>query len=261
MARLSNDKIMKNAINWKIFSVLLGISLVSVACVFPYVLTVQAEVLKNVPVSIPVFFAIQLAQSAILFSFAIFFGLWLAKKINFKLPLLEAIFEGGDYIKVLKAIAAPSALWGAGVAVAIYVVDFIFTILGAGITTHQSYAPIWQRLLASVYGGVTEEVLMRLFVMTFFVWIGMKIFKRDEPSRAGIIIAIVLAAIIFGLGHLPITASLTALTPLVIGRAIVLNGIGGVVFGWLFWKKGLEAAMIAHFTADIFLLTLLPLVF
>ena len=34
-------------------------------------------------------------------------------------------------------------------------------------------------------------------------------------------------------------------------RALLLNGIGGVTFGWLYWKQGLEAAMVAHFTANV----------
>jgi len=102
---------------------------------------------------------------------------------------------------------------------------------------------------------------MRLFLMTFFIWLSTKIRGQNQPTKAEIIVSIFLAAIIFGLGHLPITASLTNLNPLIISRAIILNGIGGIVFGWLFWKKGLESAMIAHFTADIFLLTLLPLLF
>ncbi|MCA9910883.1 MAG: CPBP family intramembrane metalloprotease, partial [Anaerolineae bacterium] len=32
---------------------------------------------------------------------------------------------------------------------------------------------------------------------------------------------------------------------------LVLNGVGGVVFGWLYWRYGLEWAMIAHFAADM----------
>jgi hypothetical protein len=32
-----------------------------------------------------------------------------------------------------------------------------------------------------------------------------------------------------------------------------LNGVLGVAFGRLYWKKGLESAMIAHFSADIVL--------
>jgi hypothetical protein len=37
------------------------------------------------------------------------------------------------------------------------------------------------------------------------------------------------------------------------------NGLVGVVFGWLYWRYGLLAAMIAHFSADVVLHTLAPL--
>jgi len=37
-----------------------------------------------------------------------------------------------------------------------------------------------------------------------------------------------------------------------------LNGIGGMVFGWLYWKKGLEFAIISHFSADIVLQIIVP---
>jgi membrane protease YdiL (CAAX protease family) len=73
-------------------------------------------------------------------------------------------------------------------------------------------------------------------------------------------LAIILAAVIFGLGHLPITSNITNLTPLVISRAILLNGLGGIIFGWLFWKNGLEYAMISHFTADIMIIVIFPLI-
>jgi membrane protease YdiL (CAAX protease family) len=32
---------------------------------------------------------------------------------------------------------------------------------------------------------------------------------------------------------------------------VLLNAIGGVVFGWLYWRRGIEAAMVAHLTADL----------
>ena len=56
------------------------------------------------------------------------------------------------------------------------------------------------------------------------------------------------SALLFGAGHLPTTATLMPLTPLVITRALLLNGLGGIVFGWLYWKRGLLAAMLAHFS-------------
>ena len=34
---------------------------------------------------------------------------------------------------------------------------------------------------------------------------------------------------------------------------VVLNSLAGIAFGWLYWRRGLEAAMIAHFAADLVL--------
>lgn len=56
---------------------------------------------------------------------------------------------------------------------------------------------------------------------------------------------------IFGLLHLPSTAILIPITSFTIARAIMLNGIAGAIFGWLYWKKGLESAIILHFTAGL----------
>jgi len=250
---------MKNSINWKLFFILLGSSLLSVICVFPYIISVQSELLNKIDLSIQYLFLAQFIQSIILFSIVIFFGLLLIKDTGFKLPLIKAIIEKENYKKILKDILGKSVFSGIFTAIAIYSLNTIFAIFKVGITTHQNLASVWQTLLASFYGGITEEILMRLFLMTLFVWMGMKLLKQKKPSSTVVVISIFLAAIIFGLGHLPITASLTTITPLVISRAIILNGIGGIIFGWLYWKKGLESAIIAHFTTDIFLLTLLPL--
>ena len=69
-----------------------------------------------------------------------------------------------------------------------------------------------------------------------------------------------MTAIVFGLAHLPGTAVIMSITPAVILRAVLLNGIGGVVFGWLFFRKGLEFAMVSHFSLDIVLHVFLPLI-
>jgi membrane protease YdiL (CAAX protease family) len=97
--------------------------------------------------------------------------------------------------------------------------------------------------------------------MTLIVWIIFKIRKTADgkPTNTGIWLAIIISSVIFGLGHLPITSTLTSITPLIIVRAVVLNGVGGIIFGWLYWKKGLESAMISHFSADIVLQVIFPL--
>jgi membrane protease YdiL (CAAX protease family) len=49
------------------------------------------------------------------------------------------------------------------------------------------------------------------------------------------------------------------LNPLVITCALLLNGLGGLAFGWFYWKQGLESAMTAHFSADVVLHVITPL--
>lgn len=71
------------------------------------------------------------------------------------------------------------------------------------------------------------------------------------PSSGAFWSAITLVAVLFGLGHLPITAVITPLTQLVVVRAIVLNGLAGIAFGYLYWRHGLEAAMLGHMSAHL----------
>jgi membrane protease YdiL (CAAX protease family) len=129
----------------------------------------------------------------------------------------------------------------------------------AGRDTAALQPPAWQGLLASFYGGIAEELLMRLGLMTLLVWVGARLTRTTVPGPAVVWMAIIVTALLFGAGHLPTTAALLSLTPLVIARALLLNGIGGIVFGWLYWKRGLLAAMLAHFSADIVLHVAAPL--
>jgi hypothetical protein len=41
------------------------------------------------------------------------------------------------------------------------------------------------------------------------------------------------------------------LTPLIIFRTILLNALGGTLFGWLYWRHNLETAMVAHAAAYV----------
>lgn len=83
--------------------------------------------------------------------------------------------------------------------------------------------------------------------------------ELGDAANAVVWVANILAAVLFGLGHLPTMSLLVPITPLVIARALVLNGLLGIVFGWLYWERGLEAAIISHFYADIVLHVLLAL--
>ncbi len=114
---------------------------------------------------------------------------------------------------------------------------------------------VWKRLLASFYGGITEEVLLRLFLMTLLVWGLEKLGLSSNKSRSqmAVWVAIALSSVLFALAHLPAVAAIWPLTPLVISRTLVLNILPSLMFGYLYWQWGLEYAMLSHFCADIVL--------
>lgn len=241
-----------------------------IACIFgtiavlPYTITLQGELLQNLPVPLYVLLAAQLVQAIVLFGVATFVGLHLARKVGLGLPILEGWLEGREVRTYLRSILGISIGLGILAGILIIGLDLLFSSAGVSINLTQASInpPAWQGFFASFYGGINEEVLLRLFVMTLIAWMIFKIRSTEEgkPSNTGMWLAIIIAAIIFGIGHLPAVMAITALTPLVIVRTIVLNAVGGIIFGWLYWKKGLESAMISHFSADIVLHVILPLI-
>ncbi len=107
-------------------------------------------------------------------------------------------------------------------------------------------------VLASVlYGGIIEEVMLRLFFMSLIAFIIWKVFykKCDKDSVPPIVftMANVIAAVIFAAGHLPATVIVFGgLTPLILFRCFLFNGGFGLVFGWLYRKYGIGYAMLGH---------------
>ncbi len=264
---------MKTIINWKVFFILWIASLLAAVAVLPYTLSMQAPLLEKVqlPYPLPVIVALGILQSSIMFAIAIFVGMLFAKQTTLGMPILEAATRGERTSERIRHILPLSIL--SGILGALFLLGLEYFVFQPAMV-HQlgeAVAPLnlrtgqpaaWKGLLASFYGGVTEELLLRLFVMSLFVWLGHFISRTaDGKPTAGVIwIANILAAVLFGLGHLPtVAAALVPLTPLVITRTLILNGVLGIVFGWLYWKHGLEAAMISHFSADLVLHVLLAL--
>jgi hypothetical protein len=117
---------------------------------------------------------------------------------------------------------------------------------------------LWKRALAVLYGGFTEEVLMRFVLMTTVVWVLMKLSRVRVAKASHYLIAIGVTALLFAIGHLPVVSALGGLGLLSVTRVLLLNTMGGIVFGYLYWKEGLEAAIVAHLTTDVILLLLVP---
>ena len=114
-----------------------------------------------------------------------------------------------------------------------------------------SYAakPSFVYILGAVlYGGVIEEVMLRLFLLSFVAFVLYKLFgkKQAEVPTWIFVVANLVSALLFAAGHLPTTFVLLGNSPMIIFRCFLLNGGIGLLFGRLYRKYGLRYAMIAH---------------
>ena len=256
---------MKTIIKWRVFFVLWIAAILSSSAILPYALELQGPMLESMdlPIPFPALIALQIVQSAILFGVIIFAGMFFASRVGLGTPILDSVTRGESASDNLRAILPISIGLGVVASLLIIGIDLLLqSVLSkelgdtANTLNLQNIHPAaWKGFLAAFYGGIAEEILLRLLVMSLLAWLGGFVSKTQDgkPTSAVFWIANILAAVLFGLGHLPATATFLPLTPLVITRAILLNGIGGVIFGWLYWKRGLESAMVAHFSADIVL--------
>ena len=109
-------------------------------------------------------------------------------------------------------------------------------------------------LVRFLYGGVTEEILMRFGLMTFITWL---VSKALDFKSITYWIAILLSSLVFAIGHFPIVyQNIPSPSNVLLSYILIGNSVGGLIFGWLYWKKGLESSMIAHAMAHFILIVL-----
>ena len=166
-------------------------------------------------------------------------------------PLNSALSSNADRKKFVKSV------WQfilVGIATAGAMVGFD-QLLFAGVSRQVIRAlgaqPVVVRCAVIVSSAVGEELIYRLGVSTLIAWLAALTLSRAGPVQKTIAewLGIVVAAVLFGLAHVGNLPN----APHPFLRAITLNGIAGVVLGWLYWRRGLEAAVVAHLSADAFI--------
>lgn len=189
-------------------------------------------------------------QSIVLVALASALGALLGAKVGLRAPALSALASRGDVSSALIPQLLPGVIGGLlGAAVIIgfyaYAPSELATLQGQG------SIPLAARVL---YGGVTEEVLIRWGLMTLLVWAGWRTLQRGSgvPSGTVIWLGIGVSALLFGVFHVPsVMASMGTVPPVVIAYITLGNAVFGIVAGYLFWRYGLEAAITAHVLAHV----------
>jgi hypothetical protein len=215
-------------------------------------LTVIPQILDNAPqdVSVGLVVAASMLQSGVLVALAVWAGVALSRSLGLGAPVFEAALSGTGAWAALRPQLAPATIVGLLAGGVLVLLGRIAPaeLLAVGQTFE---IPLAAKLL---YGGVTEEVLMRWGLMTFLIWLPWRFLQKKvgRPRLAYVIGGIVMAALLFGAGHLPATAAMGVnLTAPVLAYIIAGNTVPALLFGYLYWRHGLEAAIIGHALAHV----------
>lgn len=163
---------------------------------------------------------------------------------------MRAAVEDGDLTTTLRRQIRPAAI-GAILGSSVLLVVSVFTPPELAETGKKFQPPFLVRLL---YGGITEEVLLRWGLMTGLLWGGWRLFQSKDrsPHPALAWTAILLSALLFGADHLPMAIQLVEeLTAEVLIYVLAGNTVFGIVAGYLYWRWGLETAILAHAGAHV----------
>jgi hypothetical protein len=196
--------------------------------------------------------AIGLVQSGLLLAAAVAIGVRLTPRVGLHAPAFAALAARGGVARALLPQLAPGAI--GGILGASVLLAFRQRAPAAMATTAAAgFDP--SLLVRVLYGGITEELLLRWGVMTLLLWASWRLVQRGAgaPQPAVVLFAVLASAFVFGLGHLPtVLAFGGALSRPVIAYVLLGNATFGCITGFLFWRYGLEAAMIAHALAHVF---------
>ena len=214
----------------------------------------------EIPTITPALKLLSLIQPAVILSVAVLVGVALASKVGLSSPVAEAAASGGNLVSAFKPQIIPGIVGGLAGGVSLILIatilkPFLSPEVLARLGEYGKVLPLPTRLL---YGGIIEELLLRWGLMTLLVWAPWRLFQkgRGQPKPAYFVGAIVISSVVFAIGHLPVAFMLfPELTLALTLFVIVGNSAFGLIAGYLYWKKGLESAMIAHALTHVVMFT------
>lgn len=187
--------------------------------------------------SLSSFFLMYTIQYGILFAIVLWLSYLLVPKTDLQ-PFNSKNFS--------KEILLPGIVVGILTGLLLYILGkWLFT---SSVFSIAAPPPKWASIAGSVFGGINEEVLLRLF---FFTLIYFLLCKVNSKQWVSLWVTNVIVAILFGVLHFPAAMNIAPLNTFEVTRILLLNGIPGLAFGWLYATRGFYAAAIAHFTTDI----------
>jgi len=254
--RASSPAMLGHGPHLRLAIVLGAAGLLATLAVMPYMIALLPQTFAALPLPLPLVTAVQAVQGGVLCWLLAWLGLYLGAPHGLDAPWLRAWV----YRCPIEPSRHPHWRRAALLGVAVALLVAVMPMPAPQSAVEHGISAAWRGALASFYGGIVEEIQTRLLLVSALVWLLARCNRRVVRPWM-FVLAILLAALLFGIGHLPaaIGAGIAG-SPLLIARIVLLNAIVATVFGGLFWKYGLEHAMLAHFCADLVLHVAIPLV-
>lgn len=203
--------------------------------------------LQELPASKPLLALVNAVTILIFYGGLGFIGLRLSQKLGFA-EIWDAEVSNKERFLI-------PALIGVGIGIFFIFADAVFSRFHA--LGPLSHPPFPTSLVASAVAGIGEEIIFRLFFISFWVWlISHVILKKKWQGQVFSVVA-VFSALAFAAGHIPSVMILSELNTVndmpsaLMAEIILLNGALSLFAAYYFRKYGFLAPVGIHFWTDV----------
>lgn len=171
-------------------------------------------------------------------------ALLLARRTSLGAPLLEGFIPREERVRWARRVLAISVLAGLGGGLVILLLN---------LSSVPGFTPaVWKMLLASLDAGVQEEIFYRFLVVTLLVWLGGLVWHDGSGEAAPWVVwaAIAIAGVVFGWAHVDDHLAREGVAVSALVPIMWANTILGIGLGFLYWRFGLEVAIVTHVLID-----------
>ena len=209
--------------------------------------SVQPEWLKHLVLVYPLPVArwVVGVSLSLLLALAVALGVMLGQRVGLGTPLVNIALQGRSPWRGIRFLSLPGL--AGGIVGAAWLVTLVMLWPESLSVVDPVYSlPLLPKLL---YGGITSELLLRYGVMSLVMWLLWKRFGHAQ-RRPGWLLgwsAVVITALLGGAVPAYLAWSMSAtLSGAVLAQLMMCEIVYGLLAGLLFWRYGLEVAILAH---------------
>jgi len=229
-----------------LLAILMGL-LSAVSMLLPQGNSIPAVSAQNLPASMPVMMLTIFAIVLVAYGGLGFLGLKLSQKLGIPNLLCPEVSNRQRF--------GIPALVGGVIGLFLILMDFIFAnFFSVGRLPHP---PFPTSLVASLSAGIGEEIIFRLFFISFWTWLISYVLLRRKYFLPVYWVISTISALVFSASHFPGLMALQQATgvgqfsPALILEIFLLNGVLSLAAAYYFKKSGYLAAAAVHFWADV----------